>query len=55
LTELPEITDTAFIPNKPLLKAIEEATPWLEYLVISDYPDETPKKYIFPIHQSTYI
>ena len=44
MTELPEITDTAFLPNKQLLKAIEEATPWFEYLVISDYPDETPKK-----------
>jgi hypothetical protein len=45
LTELPEITDTVFIPNKPLLKAIEDAAPWLEYLVISDFPEETPKKY----------
>jgi hypothetical protein len=36
MTELPEIPDTVFIPNKPLLKANEEATPWFQYLVISD-------------------
>jgi Protein of unknown function (DUF1682) len=45
LTELPEITDTVFIPDKPLLKAIEDASQWFEYLIISDFPDETPKKF----------
>jgi hypothetical protein len=45
LTELPEITDTVFTPNKALLKAIEGAEKWLEYFVISDFPEETPKKY----------
>jgi Protein of unknown function (DUF1682) len=43
LTEFPEITDTLFTPNKGLLKAIDEANKWLEYLIISDFPDETPK------------
>jgi hypothetical protein len=46
LTELPEVTDTVFTPNKALLKAIEGAEKWLEYLVVSDFPEETPKKYI---------
>jgi len=44
LTEVPEITDTVFIPNKALFKAIEDASPWFEYLIISDFPEETPKK-----------
>jgi hypothetical protein len=43
LTELPEITDTLFLPNKSLVKAIDDANEWFEYLIISDFPDETPK------------
>jgi len=45
LTELPEITETLFIQKKALLKAIEDSSKWFEYLIISDFPDETPKKY----------
>lgn len=45
LTELPEITDTLFAPNKALLKAIDEANKWFEYFIISDFPEETPKTY----------
>lgn len=44
MTELPEITDTLFTPNKALLKAIADAEKWFEYFIISDFPDETPKK-----------
>jgi len=44
VAELPEITDTIFIPNKALLKAIEDSNEWFEYLVISDFPEETPKR-----------
>ena len=54
LTELPEITDTLFTPNKALLKAIADAEKWIEYFIISDFPDETPKKYpplsFYPYH-----
>jgi hypothetical protein len=46
LTELPEITDTLFVPNKPLLKAIDDANEWLQYLVISDFPGDRPKSYL---------
>ena len=44
-TELPEITESVFAPNKALLTAIEESSKWLEYLIISDFPDDTPKSY----------
>ena len=44
LTELPEITDTVFAPNKSLLKAIDDAQKWFDYLVISDFPEDTPKR-----------
>jgi hypothetical protein len=44
LTELPEITDTVFAPNKSLLKAIDDAQKWFDYLVVSDFPEETPKR-----------
>jgi len=50
-TELPEITDTFFSQNKALLKAIEDSAKWFEYLIISDFPDETPKS-SFPVSQS---
>lgn len=46
VTELPEITDTFFAPNKAFLKAIDDAKDWFQYLIISDFPSETPKKYI---------
>jgi hypothetical protein len=45
VTELPEITDTLFAPNKAFVKAIEDAKPWFEYFVVSDFPAETPKTY----------
>jgi len=44
LTELPEITDTVFAPNKALLKAIDDAQKWFDYLVISDFPEDAPKR-----------
>jgi hypothetical protein len=43
LTEVPEITDTLFTPNKALLKTIGDASKWLEYLIISDFPEASPK------------
>ena len=46
VTELPEITDTFFAPNKEFLKAIDDAKDWFQYLIISDFPSETPKKYV---------
>jgi hypothetical protein len=45
LTELPEITDTVFAPNKSLLKAIDDAQKWFDYLVISDFPEDAPKRF----------
>lgn len=44
MTELPEITDTVFTPNKALLKAIDDAQKWFDYLVISDFPEDPPKR-----------
>jgi len=44
LTELPEITDTFFMQQKALISAIDASSKWFEYLIISDFPDETPKR-----------